>query len=88
MRWYTKAADQGDTSAQYNLALMYEEGDGTAKDVVSAYMWYSLAAAEGDEDAKAAMLALAKRINTDQVRQADTRAKAWRAAHPNMRPGL
>ena len=26
--WYTKAAEQGYSSAQYNLALMYKYGDG------------------------------------------------------------
>jgi TPR repeat protein len=28
IQWYTKAAEQGDVDAQYNLALMYKNGEG------------------------------------------------------------
>jgi len=41
---FRKAADQGNAEAQFNLALMYEEGRGVTKDDEQAAMWYSKAA--------------------------------------------
>ena len=43
MRWFRRAADQGDAGAQYNLAFMYATGRGVRKDLVQAYMWFDLA---------------------------------------------
>ena len=45
MKWYRKAADQGDDTAQYNLGLMYYNGRGVPQDYVAAHKWFSLAAA-------------------------------------------
>ena len=46
-RWYRPAADQGFVSAQYNLARMYEEGRGSAIDIIEAAHWYRQAAEKG-----------------------------------------
>ena len=43
----TKAADQGDASAQYNLGVMYAEGQGVRKDDVEAAKWFRKAADQG-----------------------------------------
>ena len=40
MRWYRKAADQGDASAQTNLGLMYDKGQGVTQDYAAAMRWY------------------------------------------------
>ncbi len=45
--WYSKAAAQGDPSAQFNLGLMYLNGQGVQKDDIKAFEWYSKAAAQG-----------------------------------------
>ena len=47
MKWYRKAANQGDADAQNNLGLMYNKGQGVMEDYVEAYKWYSLSAAQG-----------------------------------------
>ncbi len=52
LRWYRKAADQGHTSAQYNLGVMYREGKGVAQDDKQAARWYRKAADQGDADAQ------------------------------------
>ena len=39
--------------AQYNLAIMYRDGDGVSKDQEAAVKWLKKAAQQGDEDAKA-----------------------------------
>jgi uncharacterized protein len=51
LRWYRKAADQGNAEAQTNLGTCYVKGDGVPQDYVLAHMWLSLAAAQGNADA-------------------------------------
>ena len=46
--WYQKAAEQGHTSAQYNLAHCYEEGRGVPRNPERAFLYYRLAAESGD----------------------------------------
>ena len=41
---FRKAAERGEAEAQFNLALMYEEGRGVAQDYKQAAMWYLNAA--------------------------------------------
>ena len=40
-------ADAGDANEQYNLAFMYHQGQGIARDYGEAVRWYRLAAAQG-----------------------------------------
>ena len=40
-------AEQGDATAQFNLALMYSNGDGVPQDYEEAVRWYTLAAEQG-----------------------------------------
>jgi hypothetical protein len=42
-KWYRKAAEQGEPSAQNNLGFMYGKGRGVPPDYVQAHMWYNLA---------------------------------------------
>ena len=49
---YTLAANQGDASAQYNLGLMYDKGQGVAQDYNKAAELYTLAANQGDASAQ------------------------------------
>ncbi len=48
MVWYLKAAQQGNSNAQYNLAVLYENGRGTAVDFAQANKWYRKASMQGD----------------------------------------
>ena len=45
--WYRKAADQGDSKAQFALGIMYANGQGVPKDEVEAVRWYRKAAERG-----------------------------------------
>ena len=45
-------AEQGDAMAQYNLGVMYANGEGVPEDDVEAVRWYRLAAEQGDADAQ------------------------------------
>ena len=47
VRWYRKAAEQGDAYAQYWLGEMYRDGEGVVQDLVMAYVWHNVAIANG-----------------------------------------
>jgi TPR repeat protein len=47
LREWTPLAKQGDASAQFNLGLMYEKGQGVQQDYKTAVRWYRLAAKQG-----------------------------------------
>ncbi|KAG9295548.1 hypothetical protein G9A89_004615 [Geosiphon pyriformis] len=49
---YSKAAEAGNTNAQYNLALCYANGEGTTKDLEKAFEFYSKAAEAGNTNAQ------------------------------------
>jgi TPR repeat protein len=82
VRWYRKAAGQGDPSAQYNLGLMYAAGQGVPQDYVEAHMWLNLAAsrAAGDDQKKFADLRelFAKKMTAQQIAEAQRRAREWK----------
>ena len=50
--WYKKAAEQGDTKAQLNLAVMFRYGTGVTEDFTQAVYWYKKAAEQGDTKAQ------------------------------------
>jgi hypothetical protein len=52
MKWYTLAAEQGNTDAQNSLGVMYDNGEGVPQDYKVAVKWYTLAAEQGDAGAQ------------------------------------
>ncbi|MFH1034532.1 MAG: tetratricopeptide repeat-containing serine protease family protein [Pseudomonadota bacterium] len=68
--WFTKAAEQGATPAQRNLGIMYHNGQGVSKNYILAYMWTNLAAAGGDEGAKRELAPLERKMNPEQIAEA------------------
>ena len=47
LKWYQKAADQGNAGAQHNLGWMYYDGRGVEQDFKEASKWYQKAAEQG-----------------------------------------
>jgi len=52
VKWYRRAADQGDAKAQDNLGAMYATGRGVPRDDAEAVKWFRRAAIQGDADAE------------------------------------
>jgi TPR repeat protein len=52
LKWYRRAAAKGNASAQFNLGIMYANGEGVPKDEAKAVEWYQKSAAQGDADAQ------------------------------------
>lgn len=47
LRWYSKAAGQGNVHAQISIAEMYRDARGVKRDYAAAMKWYSKAADQG-----------------------------------------
>lgn len=57
VKWYLKAAEQGNAKAQYLIGKYYAERNilSREKDLVQAVKWYRKAARRGSEDAQIAL---------------------------------
>ena len=71
-------AEQGDTLAQYNLGVMYTNGEGVPQDYVSAHMWLNLSGSNGDEDAVKGRNIVEKKMTKQQIEKAKEMAKKWK----------
>ena len=47
VKWFEKAAQQGDLDGQYNLAIAYYHGFGVKKNLIEAVKWFTKAADQG-----------------------------------------
>jgi hypothetical protein len=50
--WYRKAADQSHPLAQFNLAMMYAQGQGVTRNEAESMIWFGKAASQGDAGAQ------------------------------------
>ena len=50
MKWYSLAADQGNSIAQNNLGAMYFAGEGVEEDKIEAYKWFFISGELGNDD--------------------------------------
>lgn len=93
--WFRKAAEAGETSAQYNLAVLYNNGDDVPEDFTEAGYWYERAARNGSAPAQFRLGAYyfegkgreanpgkAKRWFTEALNNGDERAKEALALIP------
>ena len=78
VRWYRLSADQGDARAQFNLGVMYS--DGVLQDPVLAHMWFNIAGAIGNEDARDLRDALERDMTRDEISRATELARTCMAS--------
>jgi TPR repeat protein len=74
------AADSGDAKAQFRLAELYEDGLGTPQNFVQAHVYYNLAGAQGDAEARAARDAIAENMTKEELARARGLAVYWKPA--------
>ncbi len=83
LREWRSLANQGNASAQYNVGLMYDNGQGVPQDYVQAHMWFNLAASrtlpgtDRDNSAKGRDI-IAKRMTPADVSKAQRLAREWK----------
>ncbi len=74
-KWFEKAAKGGLAVAQYNVGIMWYTGNGVEKpDMIQAYTWLSLAAANGHQDASAASKYIETVLNASELKQGQQQA--------------
>ena len=81
MRLMHPLADQGLVTAQTVVGLMYYFNYGG--DYVSAYMWFNLAAAQGNAFAEMFLKDTADKMTGEQIAEAQKLAREWK---PTMQP--
>ena len=69
------AAEQGDADAQTLLGALYAAGRGVARDFASAYMWLSLAAAQGTDQARQVLDSIERQMTPQQRDEAQRMAR-------------
>jgi hypothetical protein len=52
LKLWLPLAEQGNSAAQFNVAVLLEKGLGVARDVATAARWYRMAAEQGDPEAQ------------------------------------
>ncbi len=78
VKLYLMAAEQGVAQAQYNLGVMYGDGEGVPQDYVQAHLWFNLAAAQGQEQAKKNRDIVAEKMTPAQIAEAQRLARDWK----------
>ena len=80
-RWIGLAADQGKEAAQFNFGMMHYTGLGVPKNLVTAYMWFTLGSGwlDGEFDQREWV---GRNMTAEQIAEAERLAEEWRAAHP------
>lgn len=76
--WMTRTAQKGNSNAMANLGLIYERG---RNDLVTAYMWYSVASARGNMEARDRLQQITRKMTGPQIAQAQGLATAWWNRH-------
>ena len=83
-RWFAKAAEQGNVSAQSKLGSLFWSGRGVSKDDTRAYFWTVLARANGDEASKTLAPFIANRLTAAQRSAIEQQADEWLQHHETV----
>jgi TPR repeat protein len=66
------------------LAVLYDNGLGVFQDYIRAHMRFNIAAANGDEEGREKIGALAKEMTSDQLAEAQKMAPEMAEANPKL----
>ena len=63
---------------QYNLGVMYDQGQGVSKDYVLAHMWFNLSSSQGMTTAIKVKNIVEKKMTPRQIEKAQEMARNWK----------
>ena len=81
VKWYRKAAEQGDAEAQANLGFMYDNGKGVPQNDVQAYAWLSISVAQGFTEATETRDSISQRMTYETRNHAQRLAQQYWEAY-------
>ena len=67
--WLRRSAEQGDAEGQYFLGNRYAEGKGVPQSDYDAYVWFSVAAANGNGEAERNRDYAMSQLTPEQVKE-------------------
>ena len=70
-------AQGGDAEAQYLLGLFYATDEEVRENLITAHMWFNLAATAGDQRARIERQEMAEMMSNLEVAEAQRRARAF-----------
>ena len=80
--WFRKAAEFGIRDSQFNLGVLYGRGLGVPQDLGQSWLWFSLAARQGDTDAAAKRDEVAAKMDANALAAASKALADFKAQTP------
>lgn len=77
--WFQKAGDLGLKDSQFNLGIIHALGSGVKQDLAVSYKWFSLAAAQGDQEAAKKRDDIAQYLDKTALASAKLAVDTWKA---------
>ena len=82
-QWFRRAAEYGVLDSQFNLAILYARGLGVPQDLGQSYVWFAIAAQQGDASASKKRDEVAERLNAATLQEAQKQVAAFHAKTPS-----
>ena len=80
MKWYRRAAEQGNAKALTDLGFCYSKGEGVAKDEVEAYAYSNLAGMTSESARQKREFFLDEKLSSATVLRGEQRTKEMQKA--------
>ena len=81
VQWWRQAAERGNASALYNLAVASHNGDGVMQDYIESYKWVEIAEDHASDERRpkyaALRTALTAKMTPAQIADAQHRVRQW-----------
>ncbi|HEY1736917.1 MAG TPA: hypothetical protein VGG12_09725 [Methylovirgula sp.] len=82
-QWFRKAAEYGVRDSQYNVAILLARGLGVPQNLSLSYVWFAIAAGQGDEDAGKKRDEVGTHLNAADLAAAKAMAASFRPKTPD-----
>lgn len=83
-KWFTKAAEQGNATAQSIVGNLYAQGQSVLQDYGRAHIWFNLATANGHERGSENRDNVPEKMTSDQIAEAQKMAREMVEANPTL----
>lgn len=78
--WFHEAARHGLADSQFNMGILYESGLGVRKNAAEAYKWFTLAARQGDEEARKRRETIRPKLPARSLAGVEKTLRLWKPA--------